>query len=53
MIPYKGQIRLVKHPYAVRYVSGRDKIPLELPPPKMQQFDGETWKDVEILEAII
>ena len=48
--PYKGQVRLVKQVLGVLgHYENISPVVREIPP-KLQQFDGEKWVDVEILE---
>lgn len=50
IINYIGKIRLVKHPQAENYLLDTDRVRIQLPPPKLQQFDGKDWVDVEIVD---
>lgn len=47
---FVGKIRLVKHPKSENYLVGTDRVRIQLPPPRLQQFDGKEWVDVEIVE---
>ena len=51
---YKGQVRLVKQPYVQNRRIEDDKgvryIYAHQPDPKLQQFDGEKWDEVPIIE---
>lgn len=52
MTSYKGQVRLVNQPDIFKPLYAGNPLigSWETQPPKLQQYDGQNWRDVEIVE---